>query len=162
MQYVKSSLSCCLLNKSEKRSQQREFYGGNAQTLSKVKNTKGEWWKVPGNQRSVEFRYKLWWQRFHWFHSMLQFGAYRCIMPHFRISGSLQIYGNLFFWSDIYIRIRAARHFCGVTLISKWFSQVSSYLAGTSLPLPPAINNNEMFYKANSQIQFYKQDKFLL
>lgn len=160
MQYVKQSLSCCLLNKSEKRSQQRELHGGNAQTLSKAKNTKGEWWKVPGNQRSVEVRHELWWQRFHWFHSMLQFGVYICIMPHFRVPGSLKIHGNLFFWPGLYIKIRAPRHFHGPLQISKWLSKVSSYLAGASFPLPPVTNNNEMFYKANSQIQFYKKIHF--
>lgn len=50
----------------------------------------------------------------------------------------------------------------GSLQISKWLSQVSSYLAGAALLLPPAINNNEMLYKANSQIHFYKKDTFLL
>lgn len=91
---------------------------------------------------------------------MLQFGVHRCMMPHFRVPGSLKNHRNLFFWSGIYIRIRAPRHFHGPLQISKWLSKVSFYLAGASLPLPPATNNNEMFYKANSQIQFYTKIHF--
>lgn len=50
----------------------------------------------------------------------------------------------------------------GSLQISKWLSQVSSYLAGASLLLPPAINNNELFCEANSQVHFCKKDTFLL